>query len=122
MDREDILCLDNGIYKLWFARSYATYAENTVLLDNALASMGAGLPSAIAAKLVHPEKTVISICGDGGFMMTGQELTTAAAEGLKTSFVKLVEDRLGISDMQALIGDIDRILDLIENVARPEAS
>ena len=50
---------------------------NTLLLDNALATMGAGLPSAIAAKLVHPPAQVIAVCGDGGFMMNSQELETA---------------------------------------------
>jgi acetolactate synthase-1/2/3 large subunit len=77
LDEEDILCLDNGMYKLWFARNYRAYAPNTVLLDNALATMGAGLPSAMAAKLVHPEKRVLAVCGDGGFMMNSQELETA---------------------------------------------
>jgi acetolactate synthase-1/2/3 large subunit len=77
LGRNDILCLDNGIYKLWFARMYETYAENTVLLDNALATMGAGLASAMAAKLVHPERQVLAVCGDGGFLMNSQDLETA---------------------------------------------
>lgn len=74
---EDIVSLDNGIYKIWFARLYPTYAENTVLLDNALASMGAGLPAAIAAKLLYPQKKVLAVVGDGGFMMNSAELETA---------------------------------------------
>jgi len=77
LDREDIICLDNGIYKLWFARNYPALAPNTVLLDNALATMGAGLPSAMMAKMVRPDQNVIAICGDGGFMMNSQELETA---------------------------------------------
>jgi len=77
MGRRDILCLDNGIYKLWFARMYQTYAENTVLLDNALATMGAGLASAMAAKMVHPERKVVAVVGDGGFLMNSQDLETA---------------------------------------------
>jgi acetolactate synthase-1/2/3 large subunit len=77
LDRKDIISLDNGIYKLWFSRLYKTYAPNTVLLDNALATMGAGLPAGIAAKLLHPERRVLAICGDGGFMMNCQELETA---------------------------------------------
>ncbi len=72
-----IVALDNGMYKIWFARHFATYHENTLLLDNALATMGAGLPSAIAAKLIHPNKKVIAVVGDGGFMMNSQELETA---------------------------------------------
>ncbi len=77
LGREDIITLDNGIYKLWFSRLYKTYAPNTVILDNALASMGAGLPAGITAKLLHPERRVLAICGDGGFMMNCQELETA---------------------------------------------
>ncbi len=77
MGREDIVCLDNGIYKVWFARLYRTYAENTLLLDNALATMGAGLASAMAAKRIHPERRVLAVCGDGGFMMNSQDLETA---------------------------------------------
>ena len=72
-----MLSLDNGMYKLWIARQYPAYDQNTVLLDNALATMGAGLPNAIAAKLVHPDRPVIALCGDGGFMMNSQELETA---------------------------------------------
>ena len=74
---EDIIALDNGMYKLWFSRYYKAHAPNTVLLDNALATMGAGLPSGIAAKLMKPDKNVIAIAGDGGFMMNSQELETA---------------------------------------------
>jgi len=72
-----ILSLDNGMYKLWIARQYPAYEQNTVLLDNALATMGAGLPNAIAAKLVHPDRPVVALCGDGGFMMNSQEIETA---------------------------------------------
>ena len=77
MPNDGIITLDNGMYKIWFARNYKAYQANTVLLDNALATMGAGLPSAIAAKLVHPDRKVMAICGDGGFMMNSQELETA---------------------------------------------
>lgn len=77
LDKEDILCLDNGIYKLWFSRLYKTYRPNTFIVDNALATMGAGLPAAIAAKMIRPEKNVLAAVGDGGFMMNSQELETA---------------------------------------------
>jgi acetolactate synthase-1/2/3 large subunit len=77
LGREDIISLDNGIYKLWFSRLYKTYAPNTVLLDNALATMGAGFSAGLVAKLLHPERRVLAICGDGGFMMNCQELETA---------------------------------------------
>src|SRR5450432_4720300 len=89
---DGIVALDNGMYKIWFARNYRTSVANTLLLDNALATMGAGLPSAIAASLIRPERRVLAVCGDGGFMMNSQELETAVR--LKLNLVVLVlEDR-----------------------------
>jgi acetolactate synthase-1/2/3 large subunit len=88
MDSSDIIALDNGVYKIWFARNYKAHSPNTVLLDNALATMGAGVPSAMAAHLVFPERKVTAICGDGGFMMNSQELETAVR--LKMNLVVLV--------------------------------
>ena len=88
MPEDGIICLDNGVYKIWFARNYPGYQPNTVLLDNALATMGAGLPSAMAAHLVHPDRKVMAICGDGGFMMNSQELETAVR--LKMNIVVLI--------------------------------
>jgi acetolactate synthase-1/2/3 large subunit len=77
MSSEDIVALDNGIYKLWFSRFYPTYRANTFLLDNALATMGAGLPAGIVAKMLFPHRKVLVVVGDGGFMMNSQELETA---------------------------------------------
>jgi len=74
---DDIVALDNGIYKLWFCRLYKTYRPNTFLVDNALASMGGGLPSAMTAKMLNPHRKVLAVVGDGGFMMSAQELETA---------------------------------------------
>jgi acetolactate synthase-1/2/3 large subunit len=88
MPEDGIVCLDNGMYKIWFARNYRTHVANTLLLDNALATMGAGLPSAIAAKLLHPDRRVMAVCGDGGFMMNSQELETAVR--LKLDLVVLI--------------------------------
>jgi len=85
---DGIVALDNGMYKIWFARNYRTSVANTLLLDNALATMGAGLPSAIAAALIHPKRRVLAVCGDGGFMMNSQELETAVR--LKLNIVVLV--------------------------------
>lgn len=93
---EDILTLDNGMYKIWFARHYPTYTPNTLLLDNALATMGAGLPSALAAKLIEPEKKVVAICGDGGFLMNSQELETAVRMGLDLVVLILRDDAYGM--------------------------
>jgi acetolactate synthase I/II/III large subunit len=79
------------MYKIWFARNYRTRVANTLLLDNALATMGAGLPSAILAAMLYPERRVMAVCGDGGFMMNSQELETALR--LKVNLVVLlIED------------------------------
>ena len=88
MPNDGIIALDNGLYKIWFASNYRTDVANTVLLDNALATMGAGLPSAMAAKMVHPDRRVMAVCGDGGFLMNGQELETAVR--LKLDLVVLI--------------------------------
>jgi len=96
MPSDGIIALDNGMYKIWFARNYKAHQTNTVLLDNALATMGAGLPSAMAAKLVHPERSVVAICGDGGFMMNSQELETAQRLGLNLVVVVLNDGGYGM--------------------------
>ncbi len=88
LPEDGIVCLDNGMYKIWFARNYRTHVANTLLLDNALATMGAGLPSAIMAKLLNPGRRVLAVCGDGGFMMNSQEIETAVR--LKINLVVLV--------------------------------
>ena len=88
LPEDGIVTLDNGVYKIWFARNYECYQPNTLLLDNALATLGAGLPSALAAKMIYPEKKVISVCGDGGFMMNSQELETAVR--LKLNLVVII--------------------------------
>lgn len=93
---DGIVTLDNGVYKIWFARNYKCYQPNTLLLDNALATMGAGLPSAMLAKLVNPEKKVVSVCGDGGFMMNSQELETAVRLGLNLVVIILNDSSYGM--------------------------
>ncbi len=93
---DGIVCLDNGLYKLWFARLYRCRHPNTLLLDNALATMGAGLPSAIAAKLVHPGRKVVAVAGDGGFMMNSQELETAVRLGLDLTVIVVRDDAYGM--------------------------
>ncbi len=93
---QDILTLDNGMYKLWFARNYPALAPNTLLLDNALATMGAGLPSAMAAKMIVPERKVVAVCGDGGFMMNSQEIETAVRLKLDISVIILTDSGYGM--------------------------
>jgi len=95
LGRDDILTLDNGIYKLWFSRLYPAYEPNTLLLDNALATMGAGLPTAMAAKLLLPGKRVLAVCGDGGFMMNAQELETMQRCGLPVVALILNDNAYG---------------------------
>ncbi len=89
---DGIVTLDNGMYKIWFARGYRTHLANTILLDNALATMGAGLPSAMMAALMYRDRKVMAVAGDGGFMMNSQELETAVR--LKLNLVVLIlEDK-----------------------------
>jgi acetolactate synthase I/II/III large subunit len=91
MPEDGIVCLDNGMYKIWFARNYRTHVANTLLLDNALATMGAGLPSAMMAAMLYPKRRVLAVCGDGGFMMNSQEMETAVRLGLNL-VVMILED------------------------------
>jgi acetolactate synthase I/II/III large subunit len=96
MPADGIVALDNGMYKIWFARSYRTPVSNTLLLDNALATMGAGLPSAMMAALTYPDRRVLAVCGDGGFMMNSQELETAVRLGLNLVVLILQDDAYGM--------------------------
>ncbi|MFO1157921.1 MAG: acetolactate synthase large subunit [Reyranellaceae bacterium] len=96
MPEDGIVCLDNGMYKIWFARNYRTRMANTLLLDNALATMGAGLPSAIMAAMLHPTRRVLAVCGDGGFMMNSQELETAKRLGLDLVVLIIQDDAYGM--------------------------
>jgi acetolactate synthase-1/2/3 large subunit len=117
MPEDGIVCLDNGMYKIWFARNYRTHVANTLLLDNALATMGAGLPSAIATKLLNPDRRVLAVCGDGGFMMNSQELETAVR--LKLDLVVLiVED--GAYGMIRWKQAVDRFADFGMTFGNPD--
>ncbi|HEV3373620.1 MAG TPA: acetolactate synthase large subunit [Xanthobacteraceae bacterium] len=96
MPADGIVCLDNGMYKIWFARNYRTQVANSLLLDNALATMGAGLPAAIMAALLYPQRRVLAICGDGGFMMNAQELETAVRLRLNLVVLILQDNAYGM--------------------------
>ena len=108
MARDDIVALDNGIYKIWFARNYIANEPGTILLDNALATMGAGLPSAMMAAMLSPGRRVLAVCGDGGFMMNSQELETAVRLGVNLvvlvlndaayGMIRWKQDQLGFPD------------------------
>jgi acetolactate synthase-1/2/3 large subunit len=96
MPENGIVCLDNGMFKIWFARNYRTHVANTLLLDNALATMGAGLPAAMVAAIVYPETRVLAVCGDGGFMMNSQEMETATRLKLNLVVLILQDDAYGM--------------------------
>ena len=78
LNDEDILLSDVGAHKMWIARHWTAHEPNTCLIPNGFCSMGFALPGAIAASLVHPDRNILSICGDGGFLMNVQEMETAA--------------------------------------------
>jgi acetolactate synthase I/II/III large subunit len=77
LDLEDIVICDVGAHKMWVARMFRCEYPNTCLISNGFASMGIAVPGAIAAKLVEPEKTIVAVTGDAGFMMNSQEIETA---------------------------------------------
>lgn len=95
LGREDILVSDVGLHKLWIGRMFPAYEPNTVLISNGLAGMGFALPAAIAAKLVHPDRKVVAVSGDGGFMMNAQELETAVRLGTAVVNVIWEDGRFG---------------------------
>ena len=82
LGREDILISDVGAHKMWIGRQYNCYHPNTCIISNGFASMGISVPGAIAAKLIYPEKKVLAVSGDGGFMMNCQEMETALRIGV----------------------------------------
>jgi len=97
MPRDGVLSLDNGMYKLWISRDYPAYVHNTVLLDNALATMGAGVAVGIGVKLVQPETKTVVVTGDGGFIMGGlTELETAVRLGIDLVIVVLTDSGYGM--------------------------
>ena len=105
MPPDGILALDNGMYKIWFARNYRTYVANTVLLDNALATMGAGLPSGMMASMLYPDRRVMAVCGDGGFMMNSQELETAVRLGINLVVLILEDKAYGMIRWKQAVAD-----------------
>jgi len=88
LDNHDILISDVGAHKMWIARTYIAHEPNTCLISNGFATMGIALPGGIAAKLVFPDRKVMTVSGDGGFMMNVQELETAVR--LKTPTVNMI--------------------------------
>ncbi len=98
LDAQDIVVSDVGAHKVWVARMYQAYEPNTVIISNGFAAMGISLPGAIAAKLVHPDRRVVALCGDGGFLMNCQELETAKRIGANVTVVVWRDDGYGLID------------------------
>jgi acetolactate synthase-1/2/3 large subunit len=95
---DDIVVSDVGAHKIWVARLYQAYEPNTVIISNGFAAMGIALPGAIAAKLIHPDRKVVALCGDGGFLMNSQELETAKRVGAAIVVVVWRDNGYGLID------------------------
>ncbi len=98
LEPSDIVVSDVGAHKIWVARMYQAYEPNTVIITNGFAAMGIAIPGAIAAKLVHPDRKVVALCGDGGFLMNSQELETAKRVGAGICVVVWRDDGYGLID------------------------
>ncbi|WP_163538851.1 acetolactate synthase large subunit [Gracilibacillus sp. YIM 98692] len=96
LNDEDIAISDVGAHKMWMARMYHTAQPNTCLISNGLASMGVAVPSAIAAKMVFPERNIVAVCGDGSFLMTGAEMETAVRLNLPIIVLLWRDDGYGL--------------------------
>ncbi|MDO8483192.1 MAG: thiamine pyrophosphate-dependent enzyme, partial [bacterium] len=117
MPQSGVLSLDNGMYKIFIARNFLAHERNTVLLDNALATMGAGLPVGIATKLLYPKRKVLVVAGDGGFMMNAGELETAKRLGLDLvvlilndsgfGMIRWKQEEMGLPDFGLKFGNPD---------------
>ncbi len=85
---DDIAISDVGAHKMWMSRMYRAERPNTCIISNGFAAMGIAVPGAIAAKLAYPDRKVVAVTGDAGFMMNSQEIETALR--LKTPMVVLI--------------------------------
>jgi acetolactate synthase-1/2/3 large subunit len=102
LDADDVLISDVGAHKIWISRLYPTTRPNTVVIANGFAAMGIALPGAIAAKLVLPDRKIVAVCGDGGFLMNVQELETAQRLGTAFAVVVLLDGRFGVIEANQL--------------------
>ena len=96
MNESDIVLVDTGAVKMWMARLYPTYQPNTCILSNGLSTMAFALPGVIGAKLAKPDRKVLAVCGDGGFMMNAQELETALRECIPFAVLIWQDDSYGL--------------------------
>jgi acetolactate synthase-1/2/3 large subunit len=96
MAADDVLVSDVGAHKLWIARLFQAERPNTCIISNGFAAMGIALPGAIAAKLALPERRVVAVSGDGGFLMNSQELETAVRLGVAITVLVLRDGKYGV--------------------------
>jgi acetolactate synthase-1/2/3 large subunit len=96
MGPPDILISDVGAHKLWLGRLFPAYEPGTIIISNGFATMGIGLPGAVAAGLAMPERRVVTVCGDGGFLMNVQEMETATRLGVRVVAVVWVDGAYGV--------------------------
>ncbi|MFZ9035792.1 MAG: acetolactate synthase large subunit [Francisellaceae bacterium] len=96
MADDDMLFSDVGAHKMWVARQYRAYESMTCFISNGFCSMGGSMPSAISAKAIYPDKRVVALCGDGGFIMSIQALATATSQKLPVIIVVWVDDHYGL--------------------------
>ncbi|MBI4287354.1 MAG: acetolactate synthase large subunit [Chloroflexi bacterium] len=102
LDKDDILLTDVGANKVWTARMFPARSPNSVLISNGFASMGFALPGAIAAKLVYPQRRVVAVAGDGGFLMVSHELETAKRLGVAFAVVVWVDNSYGLIEWKQI--------------------
>ncbi len=102
LNPEDILLSDVGAHKMWIARMYQAERPNTCIISNGFASMGIAMPGAIAAKLVHPDRNVVAVSGDAGFMMNSQEIETALRLGLNITNLIFNDGKYGLIEWHQL--------------------
>ena len=102
MDPEDIVISDVGAHKMWMARMFQAERPNTCIISNGFASMGIALPGAIAAKMVHPDRNILAVCGDSGFMMNNQEVETAVRLGLNITVIIFNDNKYGLIEWHQL--------------------
>ncbi|HSE60483.1 MAG TPA: acetolactate synthase large subunit [Nitrospiraceae bacterium] len=96
LNQDDLVICDVGAHKLWMARMFPCDVPNSCIISNGFAAMGIALPGAIAAKLLHPERRVLAVTGDGGFLMNSQELETAVRLGLPLVILVWRDDGYGV--------------------------
>ncbi|MEM8748893.1 MAG: acetolactate synthase large subunit [Pseudomonadota bacterium] len=102
LEPEDIVISDVGAHKMWMARMYQAERPNTCIISNGFASMGIALPGAIAAKLVYPDRNILAVCGDSGFMMNNQEIETAVRLGLNITVLIFNDNKYGLIEWHQL--------------------